>query len=111
MRRSGAEATAEGGWARIGTGDAERHRKDRSRTPENSKGTVAQSWELWTWREVAQALKFSRSWVCKKVETGELPSLRLGGELRFDPEVIRRWALTADQRGKVLPLPTRDEEV
>jgi excisionase family DNA binding protein len=69
-----------------------------------------EAWELWTWREVAQALKFSRSWVYKKAETGELPSLRLGGELRFDPQAIRRWATGAEQRGKVLPLPARDEE-
>jgi excisionase family DNA binding protein len=61
-------------------------------------------WELWTWREVARALKVSRSWVYARAETGELPSLRVGGLLRFDPAAIRRFALTPCGEGRVIPL-------
>ena len=30
-----------------------------------------EEWELWTWREVARALKVSRSWIYAKVESGD----------------------------------------
>ena len=61
-------------------------------------------WELWTWREVAQALKVSRSWVYAKAESGELPSMRICGALRFDPEAIRERVLATAREGTVLPL-------
>ena len=61
-------------------------------------------WELWTWREVARALKVSRSWVYAKAERGELPSLRVGGMLRFDPGAVRRFAQAGSREAIVLPL-------
>lgn len=63
-----------------------------------------EEWELWTWREVARALKVSRSWIYAKAESGELPSLRIGGMLRFDPDAIRRFALAPPAGGRLLPL-------
>ena len=62
-----------------------------------------EEWELWTWREVAKALKVSRSWVYAKAERGEVPSLRVGGLLRFDPEAVRRFATRGAGEGRVLP--------
>ncbi len=56
---------------------------------------------LWTAREVASYLRASVSWVYKAAERGELPCIRLGAMLRFDPSVIRAW-LTA----RIIPLPT-----
>lgn len=52
---------------------------------------------LWTWREVADYLKLSRSWVYREAEAGRLPCLRLPsaggkGSLRFEPEQIRAYA-------------------
>jgi excisionase family DNA binding protein len=55
-------------------------------------GCSTEEWELWTWREVARALKVSRSWIYAKAGSGELPSLRVGGLLRFDPAQVRRFA-------------------
>jgi len=69
-------------------------------------------WELWTWREVARALKVSRSWVYAKAERGELPSLRVGGLLRFDPAAVRRHLEAGPREGGVVPLrrgPSRDD--
>jgi excisionase family DNA binding protein len=43
----------------------------------------------WDVKDVAAYLKCSRSWVYKAAERGELPCLRYGSLLRFDPEVIR----------------------
>jgi excisionase family DNA binding protein len=57
--------------------------------------------ELWTWREVAKRLKVSRSWVYAKAGSGELPSLRVGGLLRFSPEAVRR---SPQQEGTVVPM-------
>ena len=50
-------------------------------------------WEsLWTAEDVARYLQASRSWVYQKAEAGLLPSLRIGGLLRFNPEAVRAWA-------------------
>jgi hypothetical protein len=65
---------------------------------------LSEEWELWTWREVATALKASRSWVYAKAESGVLPSLRIAGLLRFDPIAVRRFATPEREQGRVLPL-------
>jgi excisionase family DNA binding protein len=67
-------------------------------------GLLSEEWELWTWREVAKALKVSRSWVYARAGSGELPSLRVGGLLRFNPESVRRFALSPQQEGRVVPM-------
>ena len=67
-------------------------------------GRSTEEWELWTWREVARALKVSRSWIYARAQSGELPSLRIGGMLRFDPVAIQRFALESPRSGRILPL-------
>ena len=47
---------------------------------------------LWSVREVAHYLRMSTSWVYNAAERGELPTLRIGGRLRFDPDQIRAFA-------------------
>jgi excisionase family DNA binding protein len=47
---------------------------------------------LWDAKDVASYLKVSRSWVYHRAEGGELPCLRIGGLLRFDPEAVRAFA-------------------
>jgi excisionase family DNA binding protein len=47
---------------------------------------------LWDANDVASYLKVSRSWVYHRAEAGELPCLRVGGLLRFEPEAIRSFA-------------------
>lgn len=64
-------------------------------------GHSTEDWELWTWREVARALKVSRSWVYAKAERGDLPSLRVGGLLRFDPTEVRRFATSGPTGARV----------
>jgi excisionase family DNA binding protein len=53
---------------------------------------------LWNTQDVARYVQASRSWVYQKAEAGLLPSLRIGGLLRFDPAVIRAFV-----RGQSLP--------
>lgn len=51
---------------------------------------------LWDANDVAGYLKVSRSWVYHRAEAGQLPCVRVGGLLRFDPAAIR-----ASARGEV----------
>ena len=65
-------------------------------------------WELWTWREVARALKASRSWVYAAAERGDLPSLRVAGLLRFDTSAVRQFATAQPQGASALPMTPRE---
>ena len=56
----------------------------------------------WTAEDVARYFKASRSWVYQQAEAGLLPSLRIGGLLRFNPEAVRAWA--QGKPATVLPL-------
>ena len=47
---------------------------------------------LWTASDVARYLQAGRSTVYQWAEAGVLPSQRIGGLLRFDPERVRQWA-------------------
>lgn len=47
---------------------------------------------LWTVHEVAAYLKKSVSWVRQASAAGRIPTLRIGGSVRFDPDQIRAWA-------------------
>jgi excisionase family DNA binding protein len=46
----------------------------------------------------------SRSWVYLMAQSGRLPSLKVGGLLRFDPDAVRAF-VRGDAQPKVLPLP------
>jgi len=59
---------------------------------------------LWDARDVARYLKASRSWVYQKAEAGLLPSLRIGGLLRFEPEAVRAWSRGASAGAAALPM-------
>ena len=65
--------------------------------------------ELWKVADVAQALGMSRAWVYEHAASGELPSLRIGGAIRFDPEAIRAYAFRQRQAPAILPFRKREE--
>jgi excisionase family DNA binding protein len=46
---------------------------------------------LWDANDVALYLKVSRSWVYHRAEAGQLPHMRVGGLLRFDPAVVQAF--------------------
>jgi excisionase family DNA binding protein len=59
---------------------------------------------LWDASDVAKYLKVSRSWVYHRAESGELPCLRVGALLRFDPQAIHAFARGESPRaGRVVP--------
>jgi len=45
-------------------------------------------------RGAASYLHLSVSWVYKAAERGELPRIRIGSALRFEPEALRAWVKT-----------------
>lgn len=47
--------------------------------------------QLWTVKDLMKALNLKRSWVYAAVERKEIPHLRLGTHVRFEPEVVRAW--------------------
>jgi predicted DNA-binding transcriptional regulator AlpA len=48
---------------------------------------------LWTVEDVAAYLKTSRSWVYEKSKGKDaIPTMRVGGLLRYAPEDVRAWA-------------------
>jgi excisionase family DNA binding protein len=59
--------------------------------------------ELWDANGVARYLKVSRSWVYQKAEVGDLPCLRVGGLIRFDPAAVRAFARRDTRPAKVVP--------
>lgn len=64
---------------------------------------------LWTVRDVARFLALSTSWVYQAAERGELPTLRIGGRLRFDPAQIRAFAGGTLRQASVVTLQRRGE--
>jgi excisionase family DNA binding protein len=62
--------------------------------------------ELWDANDVARYLKVSRSWVYYRAEAGLLPSLRVGGLVRFEPATVRAFARGEIPPPKVLPFPS-----
>ena len=66
--------------------------------------------QLWTVPDVAKFLRASTSWVYKAAERDQLPSIRIGAMLRFDPTAIRSW-LNARKRGTAALTVTGNESV
>jgi excisionase family DNA binding protein len=61
--------------------------------------------ELWTVREVAKVLKCSESKVYRYAESGKLPRVMFGGQVRFEPEAVRGYLRGEQPAGaQVLPL-------
>jgi excisionase family DNA binding protein len=75
---------------------------ERPRAPPIARAPVTTNLDgLWDANDVARYLKVSRSWVYHRAEPGQLPCVRVGGLLRFDPATIRasaRGEVTATRR-------------
>jgi excisionase family DNA binding protein len=47
--------------------------------------------EVMTAAELAEYLSFSKNWVYRKAEAGEIPGVKLGNRWRFKKSVIDQW--------------------
>jgi excisionase family DNA binding protein len=69
---------------------------------------VSRPERLWTANDVASFLRVSRSWVYHRCESGELPCLRIGALVRFDPVHVQAYARgERPAAAKVIPLRSR----
>jgi len=59
--------------------------------------------QLWTVEDVARFLQVSRSWVYKASSRGDLPCVRIGPMLRFDPAAIRSLGSVSEPPSATLP--------
>ena len=57
---------------------------------------------LWDAIDVSRYLKVSRNWVYQQADAGTLPSIRMGGLRRFDPDKIRAFG-SGEQFGSLAP--------
>jgi excisionase family DNA binding protein len=47
--------------------------------------------KAWTAEELAEVLSLSRKHIYKLAKKGRMPSLRIGGAIRFDPHATAAW--------------------
>ena len=52
---------------------------------------VRQRRTAWTAEELAEVLSLSRKHIYKMAKKGRMPSLRIGGAIRFDPHATAAW--------------------
>jgi excisionase family DNA binding protein len=62
---------------------------------------------MMTVRQVAELLGVHENWVYDQAASGELPSYKLGGTRRFDPDELRSWI--AEHREAERTQPDRRE--
>ncbi len=62
---------------------------------------------MMTVRQVAELLGVHENWVYDQAASGELPSYKLGGTRRFDPDELRGWI--AEHREAERAQPKRGE--
>lgn len=68
--------------------------------------SVEQNFEdLWTTKQVMKFLGVSKTWLYDACARNEVPHVRLGSNIRFVPEVLRKWVLTTASRGPGSPAP------
>jgi len=59
--------------------------------------------EVMTAKDLAEYLSFSKNWVYRKAEAGEIPGVKLGNRWRFKKSVIDRWLegqITAEEQAE-----------
>ncbi|ATB43124.1 hypothetical protein CYFUS_008603 [Cystobacter fuscus] len=61
------------------------------RRPTMDTDNLEQEEGLWDANDVARFLKASRSWVYQRAQAGQLPCVKIGGLLRFEPAEIRAF--------------------
>lgn len=61
--------------------------------------------DLWSVKQAMKFLGVGKSWLYDACGRNEVPHVRLGANIRFVPEVLRKWVLTAASRGPGSPAP------
>jgi excisionase family DNA binding protein len=64
----------------------------------------AQGDGLWDVATACRFLGVSSSWLYHRAAAGTIPCIRVGHNLRFDPEALRAWVRGERRGGRVVPL-------
>ena len=64
---------------------------------------------MMTVRQVAELLGVHENWVYDQAATGELPSYKIGGTRRFDPDELRGWIAEHRQAERKQPEPRENK--
>ncbi len=64
---------------------------------------------MMTVRQVAELLGVHENWVYDQAATGELPSYKIGGTRRFDPDELRVWIADHRQGERRQPEPRENK--
>jgi excisionase family DNA binding protein len=64
---------------------------------------------MMTVRQVAELLGVHENWVYDQAATGELPSYKIGGTRRFDPDELRGWIAEHRQAERKQPEPRQNK--
>ena len=58
---------------------------------------------MMTVRQVAELLRVHENWVYDQAASGELPSYKIGGTRRFDPDEVRGWIVEHREAERAQP--------
>jgi excisionase family DNA binding protein len=64
---------------------------------------------MMTVHQVAELLGVHENWVYDQAATGELPSYKIGGTRRFDPDELRGWIAEHRQAERKQPEPGKNQ--
>lgn len=59
--------------------------------------------DLWDARRACAFLCCGKTWLYAACARGEVPHVRLGSNVRFIPDVLRKWVATTASRGPGAP--------
>lgn len=75
-------------WSRDARGQTDSQLTSES---ESLASLVRRRRSAWTAEELAEVLSLSRKHIYKMAKKGRMPSLRIGGAIRFDPHATAAW--------------------
>lgn len=68
-----------------------KRRRMKVKRVEGSKSLMVDTREVMTAEQLASYLSFSKNWIYRKAEAGELPGIKMGNRWRFKKSIIDQW--------------------
>ncbi len=68
-----------------------KRKRMKAKPLETVKSSMVDTREVMTAEQLAAYLSFSKNWICRKAEAGELPGIKTGNRWRFKKSIIDQW--------------------
>lgn len=68
-----------------------KRKRAKARQAEKRKTAIEDIREVMTAEQLAAYLSFSKNWIYRKAEAGELPGTKMGNRWRFKKSIIDQW--------------------